>query len=59
MQINPVIAAALEQVAWQYQADLQALHAAIEHESGAELAAVLGLDRAIADHHMNASQALA
>ncbi len=42
MQINPAIAAALEQVAWRYHADLQRLQTAIEHESGAELGAVLG-----------------
>lgn len=52
MHINPAIATALEQVAWRYHTDSQALQAAVEHESSAELAAVLGLDPAVADDHM-------
>lgn len=52
MQITTAMDEAVAQVAWRYQVDQAALHAAILHESAAELAAVLNLEPHVAQAHM-------
>jgi hypothetical protein len=52
MQITPPVAAALDQVAWRYQVDPQALRQAIENESAAALAELLQLSPAAAAERM-------
>ncbi|HEX6292859.1 MAG TPA: hypothetical protein VFZ66_26980 [Herpetosiphonaceae bacterium] len=52
MLLDAHIEEALAQVAWRYGADLDALRAALIHESADELARALGLDRAAADERM-------
>ena len=52
MQLNTELCDALAQVAWRYEVEVELLQAALEHESAAELAAVLGLDQLAADAHM-------
>lgn len=52
MQITPQIALALDQVAWRYQVDPAALHAAVAAESEAALADVLQLTSAAAAERM-------
>jgi len=52
MMLNPQIEAALEQVAWRYNADLELLRSALSHESAVELAQALGLSAAAAEERM-------
>ena len=52
MMLNPQIEAALEQVAWRYNADLERLRAALSHESADDLAQALGLPVAAAEARM-------
>ncbi len=52
MMLNAQVEAALEQVAWRYNADLDQLRTALNHESAAELAQVLGLDLAAAEERI-------
>jgi hypothetical protein len=52
MILNPQIEAALEQIAWRYNADLHRLRSALSHESAAELAQALGLPAAAAEERM-------
>lgn len=52
MLLNAQIEEALAQVAWRYQADLDALRSALSYESADELAQALGIDPAAAEERM-------
>ncbi len=52
MQLTAELRDALAQAAWRHNVELERLQAAVEHESAAELAAVLGLDQPAADAQM-------
>lgn len=52
MMLNEQIEEALAQVAWRYQADLDALRAALSNESAEDLARALGIDAAAAAERM-------
>lgn len=52
MIVNAQIEEALAQVAWRYNADLDALRSALIHESADELAQALGIEPAAAAERM-------
>lgn len=52
MMLNAQIEAALEQIAWRYNADLDQLRSALSNESADELAQALGLPAAAAEARM-------